>query len=122
MWQLRRLSTNEALSEVGPLPTNWGPIFGLEGFKEKLGDLSWIGPDYVDQGWIELNDTEQKAVQANQTLARIEAEKTIANAALSESTLTIGSKVAWENYLSALEAVSLSSDLSDPRFPPRPSA
>tara|TARA_R110002072_G_scaffold296941_1_gene469287 strand:- start:85 stop:453 length:369 start_codon:yes stop_codon:yes gene_type:complete len=122
MWQLKKLSTNEGLSEAGPLPNNWGPIFGLEGFKEKLGDLSWIGPDYVDQGWVELTSEEQALANKSQVLARIEAEKTIANAALNEATITIDSKIAWDNYLTALEVVSLSPDFKDPQFPVRPSA
>ena len=54
--------------------------------------------------------------------ARIEAEKTIANAALNEATITIDSKIAWDNYLTALEVVSLSPDFKDPQFPVRPSA
>lgn len=54
LWQLRKLSTNEALSEAGPLPNNWGPIFGMAGIQDKLGDLSWLGENYVDQGWIQV--------------------------------------------------------------------
>jgi len=122
MWQLRKLSTSEALSEAGPLPNNWGPIFGLEGFKEKLSDLSWIGPAYADQGWVELTNTEQEAVNKSQVLARVEEEKTIANAALSEPTITTHEKIEWDDYLIALDAVSLSADFIDPKFPPRPSA
>ena len=122
MWQLRKLSTNEALSEAGPLPNNWGPIFGLEGFKEKLGDLSWIGPDYADQGWVELTNTEQEAVNKSKVLARVEEEKIIANAALSVSSITVSDKIKWDDYLIALEQVGLSPDFSDPKFPPRPSA
>jgi hypothetical protein len=51
LWQLKKISTNEALSEPQPLPENWGPIFGLHGFIEKLGDLSWVG--VPDQGWFD---------------------------------------------------------------------
>ena len=55
MWQLIKLSTNEALSEAGPLPSNWGPIFGMAGIQEKLGDLSWLGEAYSDQGWVQVD-------------------------------------------------------------------
>ena len=41
-WQLRKLSTNEVLEDASVLPTNWGPIFGLAGVKDQLGDLSWV--------------------------------------------------------------------------------
>lgn len=53
LWQLKKLSTGEALNDPQPLPENWGPIFGLLGMKDKLNDLSWLGNDYVDIGWIE---------------------------------------------------------------------
>ena len=66
MWQLIKLSTNEALSEAGPLPSNWGPIFGMEGVQDKLGDLSWLGEAYADQGWVEIEDTQNAFVQPSE--------------------------------------------------------
>ena len=53
MWKLKNISTNEVLLESLSLPENWGPIFGLEGIKDKLNDLSWLGDDFKDQGWFE---------------------------------------------------------------------
>ena len=112
MWQLRKLSTNEALSEAGPLPNNWGPIFGLAGIKEKLGDLSWIGPDYVDQGWIELSTEEEKQIKTNRNLDRINAEKNKALEALEDAGLTVGEMFLWKEYVMALEATKLKPDLA----------
>ena len=62
MWQLKKLSTNETLSEAGPLPNNWGPIFGMHNIQDKLGDLSWLEESYADQGWVqvEISSTETK--------------------------------------------------------------
>jgi len=115
------LSTNEALSEPGPLPNNWGPIFGLHGFSEKLGDLSWIGPDYADTGWVELTDVEQKALRKVEVMARVNAEKEVAMEALSISAITIGQKITWNDYLIELDAVCLCPDFDgDPKFPIRP--
>jgi|TARA_R110000782_G_scaffold123171_1_gene214621 hypothetical protein len=123
MWQRRKLSTNEALSEPGPLPTNWGPIFGLHGFLDKIGDLSWIGPTYADQGWVELTSAEQETVRKTEVMARVEAEKTIANTALSDPAITVEKKVTWSEHLIALDQVCLDPDFhSDPSFPPRPNA
>jgi hypothetical protein len=66
MWQLKRLSTGEALSEPGPLPNNWGPIFGMSGIKERLGDLSWLGDSYANQGWVEVEgDIKQTSSEAD---------------------------------------------------------
>jgi hypothetical protein len=123
MWQLRKLSTNEALSEAGPLPNNWGPIFGLHGFLDKIGDLSWIGPAYADKGWVELTDVEQKAVKEKEAMARVEAEKAYAYAALNDSTITVAEKIVWDNHLLALDSACLCPDFAcDPKIPVRPDA
>jgi hypothetical protein len=52
LWQLKNLTTNEPLNEPQPLPENWGPIFGLSGFIDKLDDLSWLGEEYANTGWV----------------------------------------------------------------------
>lgn len=123
MWQLRKLSTNEPLSEAGPLPNNWGPIFGLQGFQEKLGDLSWIGPSYADKGWVELTSAEQTAFKMREVVARKAQEESIAAAALSDLSLTVGERADWVNYLLALDLVTLQADAAhSPRFPARPNA
>lgn len=57
LWQLKKLSTNEPLNEPGELPVNWGPIFGLAGIEEKLGDLSWLGDNFSDMGWVQVEGT-----------------------------------------------------------------
>jgi len=123
MWQLRKLSTNEALSEPGPLPNNWGPIFGLHGFLDKIGDLSWVGPSYDDQGWVELTEAEQKALRESKVMARVEIEKATAISALSNPAITVGGKIAWNEYLIALDSVCLCPDFDcDPKFPIHPNA
>ena len=123
MWQLRKLSTNEALSEAGPLPNNWGPILGLHGFLDKIGDLSWGGPAYADQGWVQLTAAEQEELRKAKVITRVQAEKDFANAALSDIAITVEGKIAWNEYLTALDAVCLCPDFDcDPKFPPRPNA
>lgn len=123
MWQLRKLSTNEPLSEAGPLPNNWGPIFGLHGFLEKIGDLSWIGPTYAGQGWVELTEAEQEEIRKAKVMARVEAEKATADTALNNPAITVEGLTAWSEYLIALDAVCLCPDFDcDPKFPIRPNA
>lgn len=123
MWQLRRLSTNEALSEPGPLPNNWGPIFGLHGFLEKIGDLSWIGPAYADQGWIKLSEAEEIAITSAKIIAKAEKERADASKALSNPSITVGEKIAWNEYLLALDEVCLCVEHEcNPVFPVRPDA
>jgi len=53
LWQLINPLTNEKLSEPQELPENWGPIFGLHGVKDRLGDLSWLG--ISDRAWVEVD-------------------------------------------------------------------
>jgi hypothetical protein len=123
MWQLRRLSTNEALSDAGPLPSDWGPICGLAGITEKLGDLSWLGPKHTDTGWIELTEDEQRAIREDEVRARVAAEKEVANAALAASDLTVAQKIIWDNFVMDLDKVCLCADFDcDPKIPKRPNA
>ena len=93
MWQLIKLSTNEALSEAGPLPNNWGPIFGMVGVQDKLGDLSWLGESYADQGWVQV-EGETNAV-AEATPAELVWEK--AKVLLRESDWSVLSDVPMYN-------------------------
>lgn len=118
---MRKLSTNEPLNEAGPLPNNWGPIFGLHGFLDKLGDLSWVGPAYVDKGWVELTEIDKKALETAKVMARVDTEKSLATQALNNPSITIGDKLAWDEYLIALDAVCLCPDFDcNPKFPIRP--
>jgi Phage tail assembly chaperone protein len=57
LWQLKKLSTGESLSEPQTLPDNWGPIFGLSGFIDKIGELSWVHESYADMGWVQVEGT-----------------------------------------------------------------
>jgi hypothetical protein len=52
-WQLKRLSTGEALNEPQDLPDNWKNIFGLKASIDRLGDLTWAG--HPDMGWFEVD-------------------------------------------------------------------
>lgn len=56
LWQLKKLSTNENLNEPQLLPKNWGPIFGLNGFIDKLDNLEWLGEEYQDMGWFVVGE------------------------------------------------------------------
>ena len=74
-------------------------------------------------GWIEIPEQEQKQIREAQVHARIDSEKVIANTALSAPQLTVGEKIAWNDYLRALDSVCLCADFDcDPKFPIRPDA
>lgn len=72
---------------------------------------------------MELTDSEQKTLRESEVIARIDAEKVIANSALSNPNITVADKTAWQDYLMALDYVCLCPDFDcDPKFPIRPNA
>ena len=121
LWQLRKLSTNENLNSPQPLPENWGPIFGLSGIKDKLGDLSWLGdPELVDKGWLETDIPDSNYV-SGAIVSKSEQVWNTAKAFLLESDwsmlpdvpMTAGKKQEWETYRKALREVKLQSGFPD---------
>lgn len=108
-WQLKKLSTNEVLEDASVLPKNWGPIFGLEGFKDDLGDLSWV--DLPDKGWFQISPDESsedeltaaEQVRQDRDIRLSESDWT----ALTDVPMTSGTKAEWIAYRSALRDVTL---------------
>lgn len=107
LWQLKNPQTGENIGGLQPLPENWGPIFGMEGVKDRLGDLSWIG--ITDRCWIEVDApdpvTDQKSaidVQIAQML-----EEAVAMTTVNSSQLTKAQFQEWVNYQRKLEELHL---------------
>lgn len=126
MWQLKKLSTGEALNEPQKLPENWGPIFGLAGIQDQLGNLSWLGEAYVDQGWVIVGESLADPAQATQAeLAWDKAKKMLAEsdwAMLSDVPMTSGNKTLWIEYRRALREIRLQTGFpTDIQWPIRPS-
>lgn len=130
LWQLKKISSGEALNDPQPLPENWGPIFGLSGIKDRLGDLSWLGPHLADQGWFEVGEVPDEIFNANLTGKTVEEiVKEQAKAALAESDwtmlpdvpLTVEQKSIWLAYRKGLREIHLQpgfpSDISWPAKP-----
>jgi len=120
LWQLRKLSTNENLNEPQPLPENWGGIFGLHGFKDRIGDLTWLGsPVHNDTGWFETDIPVPKTTLAEGVITE-SSVTSVAKALLAESDwammpdvpMTAGKKQEWEVYRKALREIKL-----QPGFP-----
>ena len=117
LWQLKRLSNGEALNEPQPLPENWGPIFGLHGFVDRLGDLSWLGDAYNDQGWVQVGEAPPAPAVA--TKAQLEWDR--AKKMLQESDWSMlpdvpmasGTKAAWIEYRRALREIRLQAGFPD---------
>ena len=109
MWQLKKLSTGEALNEAQSLPENWGSIFGMAGIKDRLGDLSWLGEAYADQGWVEVSEPSKITMSVEVANATVEQMlKNTAWAVASDNTsLTKEQFAQWMEYRRALREVHL---------------
>jgi hypothetical protein len=125
LWQLKKLSSGEALSEPQRLPENWGPIFGLAGFIDKIGDLSWLGDAYNDTGWVIVGDA--PALPTASTKAELEWER--AKQLLRESDWSVlpdvplldFQRTAWVEYRRALRDIRLQSGFpNDIQWPSSP--
>lgn len=116
LWQLRKISTGENISEPQVLPENWGPIFGMHGFTEKLSNLYWLGKSYYDMGWFETGTEDIKATPSTpEELVWNEAKKLLADsdwAVLPDVIMTKGERESWIQYRKKLREIRL-----QPGFP-----
>jgi hypothetical protein len=107
LWQLKNLSTGEALNEPQRLPENWGPIFGMAGIQDRLGDLSWLGDAYAGQGWVEVGEEGQipmTAEQANQAVAQL-LKDTAWAVAVDNTSMTKEERANWIDFRESLRNV-----------------
>ena len=109
LWQLKKLSTGEALNEPQRLPENWGPIFGTSGVLDRLGDLSWLGDSFIDQGWFEVGEETTIPPTKEEANATIEAHlrDTAWTVAADNTAMTKSQRAAWIEYRQALRDVPL---------------
>jgi Phage tail assembly chaperone protein len=111
LWQLKKLSTGEPLNSPQPLPENWGSIFGMSGFLDKIGDLSFIGIE--DQGWFQVEGEVPVSAEATPAeLAWNQAKLLLAEsdwAMLPDVPLLNGDKQLWQAYRKALREIRLQS-------------
>ena len=111
MWQLKNLKTGETLNAPQKLPDNWGPIFGLAGVIDRIGDLSWLGPDYVDMGWVVVGEAPPEPAQATNTDLAWEQAKALLRDSdwtmLSDVPMTSGQKAKWIEYRRGLREIRL---------------
>jgi len=109
LWQLKKLSTGETLNAPQKLPENWGPIFGMGGIKDRLGDLSWLGDAYADQGWFEVGEETTVPMTADEVNATIEQwlKNTAWAVAEDDRTITKGQRADWMVFRQALRDIPL---------------
>jgi hypothetical protein len=114
LWQLKKISTGETLNEPQKLPNNWGPIFGMAGIQDRLGDLSWLGAAYSDQGWFVVGEAPADLAQATASELAWDNAKALLRdsdwAVLSDVPMTAGDRALWIEYRRALREIRLQPD------------
>lgn len=105
LWQLKNPQTNENIGGLQPLPENWGPIFGMEGVKDRLGDLSWLG--ITDRCWVEVEVVDPPNPVKKDIDDRIAVFNEEANQQIMNQSLTKGQWQAWVEYQQQLQNIPL---------------
>ena len=81
----------------------------MGGIKDRLGELSWLGDAYVDQGWVEVGEEpvpQITAAEVNTTIKQI--LKNTAWAVASDNlTMTKGQRADWLEFRQALRDIPL---------------
>ena len=105
LWQLKNPQTNENIGPPQSLPENWGPIFGMEGVKDRLGDLSWLG--ITDRCWIEVEVENPSDPVKKDIDDRIDVFINESNQRLSDTSLTKGKWQELVEYQKQLQNIPL---------------
>ena len=120
-WQLKRLSTGEALNEPQDLPDNWKNISSLKGSIDRLNDLAWAG--HPDMGWFEVDMPEPVVDQKkfiDDQIAHFLATS-LPMVAMDNTSMTKAERQAWMDYRQQLQEIPLNPDYpNEVRWPTRP--
>jgi len=89
----------------------------MSGIVDRIGDLSWLGSDYADMGWVVVG--EAPPLPSSPTAAYLAWDQ--AKALLKESDwsmlpdvpMTKGQRVAWVDYRKALREIRLQAGFPD---------
>ena len=83
----------------------------MSGIIDRIGDLSWLGPDYEGQGWVVVGEAPPEPAQATEAdLAWDRAKKLLAESdwsMLPDVPMTSGEKTSWIAYRKALREIRL---------------
>ena len=83
----------------------------MGGIKDRLGDLSWLGDAYADQGWVQVGEEttpSMTAEEANATVAQRLKDSAWAVAS-DDATITRGQRADWIAFRQALRDIPLQS-------------
>jgi hypothetical protein len=81
----------------------------MAGIQDRLGDLSWLGDAYADQGWVEVGEETPASLTADEANATIEKmlRSTAWAVASDDTTITRGQRADWMAFRQALRDIPL---------------
>jgi len=97
----------------------------MAGIQDQLGDLSWLGDTYVDQGWFVVGEAPADPAQATAAELAWERAKTLLQESdwsmLPDVPMTAGNKALWVEYRRALRDIRLQAGFpTDIQWPTSP--
>lgn len=83
----------------------------MGGVRDRLGDLSWLGDAYADQGWVEVGEEAPASMTADEVSATIAQmlTNTAWAVAVDDTTITRGQRADWMAFRQALRDIPLQS-------------
>jgi hypothetical protein len=81
----------------------------MAGIQDKLGDLSWLGDAYTDQGWVQVGEEVSAPMteeEINATIAQ-RLKDTAWAVASDDATITKGQRADWMAFRQALREIPL---------------
>jgi|TARA_R100000951_G_C2633861_1_gene178609 hypothetical protein len=94
----------------------------MSGIEEKLGDLSWLGEAYADQGWVQV-EGESPATATPSELVWAKAKDLLRQTdwtMLSDVPMTVGEKQAWITYRAELRNIRQQAGFPEVTWPVKP--
>lgn len=88
----------------------------MSGFIDRIGDLSWLGPDYEGKGWVVVGEVEDIPEASAADKARFEAKNRLRDsewALLPDAPLTISQQQKWITYRDELRSIELQAGFPD---------
>lgn len=124
LWQLKNLESGEPLTKPQVLPENWGPVFGLSAFEDRLNNLSWMGPDHEGTGWFVVGEEPPPPKESTpEELAWDRAKQLLAQsdwAMLSDVPMSKSEKAEWIEYRRLLRNIRSNDDFPYMEWPKVP--
>jgi hypothetical protein len=96
----------------------------MKNIQDKLGDLSWLGQSYADQGWVKVEGTSNEPVQPSQAhIAWAKAKQMLRDSdwsVLPDVPMNNETREEWKEYRSSLREIRSQSEFPENIVWPNP--